>query len=81
MHPIKKAYLKEFLIELAFNILFSFILGSLLFVVVYYQSKIKEEHIIWTFIASVLLFLIVSLPKSVCDFKKNWKELKEKYDH
>lgn len=81
MHPIKKIYLKEFLIELAFNILFSFILGSLLFAAIYYQSRIKEEHEIWAYIASISLFLIVSLPKCIYDFKKSWKEIKRKYDH
>lgn len=81
MHPIKKIYLQEFIIEVIVNIIFSIILGSLLFSAIYFQGKITERYEIVAFIVAVLIFLVVSLPKVISDFIKDWKELKKKYNN
>ncbi len=81
MHPIKKIYLQEFIIEVIVNIIFSIILGSLLFSAIYFQGKIIEGYEIVAFIVTVLIFLVVSLPKVISDFIKDWKELKKKYNN
>lgn len=81
MHPIKKIYLQEFIIEVIVNIIFSIILGSLLFSVIYFQGKITEGYEILAFIVAVLVFLVVSLPKVISDFIKDWKELKKRYNN
>lgn len=81
MHPIKKIYLQEFIIEVIVIIIFSIILGSLLFSAIYLQGKITEGYEIVAFIVAVLIFLVVSLPKVISDFIKDWKELKKKYNN
>lgn len=81
MHPIKKIYLQEFITEVIVNIIFSIILGSLLFSAIYFQGKIAEGYEIVAFIVAVLIFLVVSLPKVISDFIKDWKELKKKYNN
>lgn len=81
MHPIKKIYLQEFITEVIVNIIFSIILGSLLFSAIYFQGKITEGYEIVAFIVTVLIFLVVSLPKVISDFIKDWKELKKKYNN
>lgn len=81
MHPIKKIYLQEFITEVIINIIFSIILGSLLFSAIYFQGKIVEGYEIIAFIVAVLIFLVVSLPKVISDFIKDWKELKKKYNN
>lgn len=81
MHPIKKIYLQEFITEVIINIIFSIILGSLLFSAIYFQGKITEGYEIVAFIVTVLIFLVVSLPKVISDFIKDWKELKKKYNN
>lgn len=81
MHPIKKIYLQEFITEVIVNIIFSIILGSLLFSAIYFQGKIIEGYEIVAFIVAVLIFLVVSLPKVISDFIKDWKELKKKYNN
>lgn len=81
MHPIKKIYLQEFITEVIVNIIFSIILGFLLFSAIYFQGKITEGYEIVAFIVAVLIFLVVSLPKVISDFIKDWKELKKKYNN
>lgn len=81
MHPIKKIYLQEFITEVIVNIIFSIILGSLLFSAIYFQGKIPEGYEIIAFIAAILVFLVVTLPKVISDFIKDWKELKKKYNN
>ena len=81
MHPIKKIYLQEFITEVTVNIIFSIILGSLLFSAIYFQGKITKGYEIVAFIVTVLIFLVVSLPKVISDFIKDWKELKKKYNN
>lgn len=81
MHPIKKIYLQEFITEVIINIIFSIILGSLLFSAIYFQGKIVEGYEIIAFIVAVLIFLISTLPSVISDFIKDWKELKKKYNN
>lgn len=81
MHPIKKIYLQEFIIEVIVNVIFSIILGSLLFSAIYFQGKITEGYEILAFIVAILVFLVVSLPKVISDFIKDWKELKKRYNN
>lgn len=81
MHPIKKIYLQEFITEVIVNIIFSIILGSLLFSAIYFQGKIIEGYEIVAFIVAVLIFLVVSLPKVISNFIKDWKELKKRYNN
>lgn len=81
MHPIKKIYLQEFITEVIVNIIFSIILGSLLFSAIYFQGKITEGYEIIAFIVAVLIFLISTLPSVISDFIKDWKELKKRYNN